>query len=532
MKKLILAFMFVVGFVQLNRSYGQANRYIIDPVFRPPSCILLTNQIFLDEKDRLNVLCISWNDPCLAPEYGYMQGRDFQMRFNRLHRKTGAYDMSFDSPVGKGSPQGWKGKILYDRARYFSLFLLNPLSLHDNGAIVAEDWFPDSVRLSGFQLRDVCETKDSGYVFGGNIFIDYPDGRSANILAGKLNKDHRVDTTFYSPRIEGMQIGISHIEPYEGYYKYLFCGSFPYWETMEDSSRAMVRVFADGREDTSFHSPFRLGGVYKCKFLQDGKILITGSFYFKDYPDMPYDTNILQSPTYKIARLHPDGQLDTTFRLQDYNFGGISDFHVFENGNILIVGVFASYQSKPRGSIALLDRDGALLDTHFTGKGFKGYYAANPDALSSINNILVVQDTLYIGGRFQSYDGIKTSSTGIIKLIPERNRHTPVGPPVLAHHKIQPSDLPFWEDPRNLEYSLRDLVNIYPNPVDDILTVERSGGISELKIIRINSGEILRMVYDHSNVVQLSTADLTPGVYLLSVTGQDGSVDIKRFIKK
>jgi hypothetical protein len=527
--------LFILMMINLSILNAQAPNLVIDPFFKPPWCITLGDQVFLDEKGRLNILGISYNDPCLDSEYSHLQGTDFQHRFNRLNRRTGAYDMSFNSLIGNGAAQNWQARILYGRARYFSLLQPRPWKIEDNGDIVIQDFFPDSIVIAGFHFYDIAETRDSGYIIAGSPQVFAPDSSFLfRRFAVKLTKDYRVDTAFFSPpNVVLPYQNVLSIEPYPGLERYLFGGSFPSWESADEPRYGIVRVFADGREDTTFHSPIKPvgGSVTKCKILDDGKILIIGGFFLKDYPDLPIDSGAMSSPVHTIARLHPNGQLDTTFRIPDYAFGVIKTFHVFENGNILIGGNFSSYQGKPRGSIALLDRDGALLDSHFSGEGFKGWQPFRPDAISSIRSFLAVEDTLYIGGIFQSFDGVKTSSSGIVKFVPATNRHTPVSPPERQPKEGRLSDSPLWDNPDQRENDAPGAVRLYPNPAADRLTVECPRGIAELRIIHLSTGDVLKRIAGNADIMPLTISDLLPGVYMIMITDTAGNQVYRRFVK-
>ena len=77
-------------------------------------------------------------------------------------------------------------------------------------------------------------------------------------------------------------------------------------------------------------------------------------------------------------------------------------------------------------------------------------------------------------------------------------------------------------------------LNIYPNPVKELLTVEgmeNSEHISLLKLLNI-SGEILHMKeYETNTRLQLNVSHLQPGVYFIKIINKDKTY-LSRFIKE
>ena len=99
----------------------------------------------------------------------------------------------------------------------------------------------------------------------------------------------------------------------------------------------------------------------------DGKTVLGGDF-----------TGVMAVPRYRIARLNFDGSLDTAFCAHP-NTGAdnyVSKVVVLTNGatvtNILIAGGFTSYNGTLRRSIARLMPDGSLDTGFFTGAGANG----------------------------------------------------------------------------------------------------------------------------------------------------------------
>ncbi len=121
----------------------------------------------------------------------------------------------------------------------------------------------------------------------------------------------------------------------------------------------MIRLQTNGQVDVSFNagarSTHQLGtnqsaaNVSLIGLQRDGRILIAGGF-----------TEYGGAPRAGIARLAPDGSLDTTFDPGVISGGGIRTFVVQQNGRIVIGGTFLSVQGQLRYGLARLNLDGSL----------------------------------------------------------------------------------------------------------------------------------------------------------------------------
>ena len=205
------------------------------------------------------------------------------------------------------------------------------------------------------------------------------------------------------------------------------------------------RLNPDGTLDDSFN-PGADGTVEALAVQADGKILVGGYF------------NELGGETHNyIARLNPDGTLDTGFNpdnYEDIDFWYVNALAVQADGKIVVGGYFDRWDGRTRENIARLNPDGSL-DTAFNpgagnrvytlalqadGKilvGVSGYlnysmsspiYRLNPDgskdntfsvyatgAVSNtyVNTLLVQSDgKVLVGGRFSKLDGVDRSNIG------------------------------------------------------------------------------------------------------------------------
>ncbi|RMH34509.1 MAG: hypothetical protein D6687_03815, partial [Acidobacteria bacterium] len=121
--------------------------------------------------------------------------------------------------------------------------------------------------------------------------------------------------------------------------------------------------------------------VFAIAIEPDGQILIGGSF-----------TSVGGQTRNRIARLNPDGSLDTSFN-PNAN-GTVFAIALEPDGQILIGGSFTSVGGQTRNRIARLNPDGSL-DTSF-----------NPDANNTVSAIAIEPDgQILIGGSFTSVGG-------------------------------------------------------------------------------------------------------------------------------
>ncbi|HMS41624.1 MAG TPA: delta-60 repeat domain-containing protein, partial [Pyrinomonadaceae bacterium] len=112
----------------------------------------------------------------------------------------------------------------------------------------------------------------------------------------------------------------------------------------------------------------------------------------------------------RLARLHPDGSLDTTFIGVGPTgpSGIVDDIVVQPDGKILIASfnMFA-YNGTPVGRFARINTDGSL-DTTFNNNLGAGFNA------STKKIVLQSDGKILVGGTFQTVNG--TSSRGIARL--------------------------------------------------------------------------------------------------------------------
>lgn len=179
----------------------------------------------------------------------------------------------------------------------------------------------------------------------------------------------------------------------------------------------LARLNADGSLDTGF-DPKPNNSVNCIAVQDDGKILVGGVFINFQPNGAPVTTS-----RNRLARLNPDGTLDTAF---DPNPSAAVDcIALQEDGKILVGGLFTSFQpngalsSTTRNRIARLNPDGTL-DTGF-----------DPNASSPVRSIAVQPNgKIVIGGDFIFLQPNGAPSATVIRRIARLNANGTIDPSI------------------------------------------------------------------------------------------------------
>ena len=188
-----------------------------------------------------------------------------------------------------------------------------------------------------------------GKIIVGGVFTSIA-GQPRNYLA-RLNLDGSVDATFnplLSSSVDCLAIQDNGT---------IFVGGFL-------AANPMIKFFSDGTRDTNFVSP---GSGLRCLAVQpDGLILVGGSF-----------TNLAGQPRNNIARLRPDGTLDSNF---NPGAGGtLYSIAIQADGRILVSGAFSNLGGQPCSGLGRLFPDGTLDPSYKPGAGTVFALTVQPD---------------------------------------------------------------------------------------------------------------------------------------------------------
>lgn len=189
----------------------------------------------------------------------------------------------------------------------------------------------------------IDETFNTGIGFNGKVYATYiqPDGK---IIAGgsftsfngissgrlvRLNQDGSYDESFNTSVAATTGI-IYEISPQiDG--KIIIVGSFTRYNNV--TVNRVARILSNGSLDTSFITGSGTSSnITNASALSDGKILLTGNFT---------SFNGIQSN--KIVRLYPDGRVDTSFNSGAGFDDDVSAMAIQSDGKIVLGGKFTNY---------------------------------------------------------------------------------------------------------------------------------------------------------------------------------------------
>jgi uncharacterized delta-60 repeat protein len=241
------------------------------------------------------------------------------------------------------------------------------------------------------QVFAVAIQPDGKIVVGGD-FTSIGGGGNGNTSRSRiarLNIDGTLDTTF-DPGANPSPVSALLVQPdgkilVGGDFNFLGGGGFG------NVPRSKIgRLNSDGSVDTSFN-PGANGQITAMLLQPDGKILIGGFF------TMIGGGGTGTTARSRIARLNPDGSVDTTFNPGANNT--VRAFALQRDGRIVVVGDFTNLGGGGTGTvqrrfIARLNADGGL-DTSF-----------DPGANNTTEAVLVqVDGKIIVGGHFTGLGG-------------------------------------------------------------------------------------------------------------------------------
>lgn len=204
----------------------------------------------------------------------------------------------------------------------------------------------------------------------------------------RLNPDGSVDTTF-NPGLNGSANAVLT----DGSGRILVAGSFT--QIAGASANNIARLNADGTVDGGFNSGTGASATVKdLKIDQDGQIYLGGQF-----------TQYNSIPQGKIARLNPDGTLDTTFAplVTDSSFATVVSIAFDSTGHVLIGGQFNQVNGTPRSFLARLNSNGTLDTSFDTGTTLN---------ITSLQTIVVSTDNhILVGGFFPDVGDLRRLNT-------------------------------------------------------------------------------------------------------------------------
>ncbi|WP_299130081.1 T9SS type A sorting domain-containing protein [uncultured Winogradskyella sp.] len=309
---------------------------------------------------------------------------------NRLARinSDGSLDISFSSGTGSNSrilrmelQDDDKIIISGNFTEYNGITTNNIARLNNNGSLDTSFNSGSGVGTSfSTPLIGPIAIQDDGKILIGGSFTTY-NGTEINRLA-RLNSDGSLDTSFNIGVGFDNTVDIITIQD-DG--RILISGEFTSYNGA--TSNDLVRLNSDGSLDTNFNTGTGVNNsVFTSTIQDDGKIIIAGNF-----------TSYNGIESNKIARLNSDGSLDTSFSSSLGSNFSIFILDIQDDGKILASGDFTSFNGIPSNDIVRLNSNGSLDTSFNTGTGVNTFISTL--AIQDDGNIIIV-------GGFTSYDDI------------------------------------------------------------------------------------------------------------------------------
>jgi uncharacterized delta-60 repeat protein len=231
-------------------------------------------------------------------------------------------------------------------------------------------------------------TDGSGDILVGGEFIAYDDISTPYIA--RLNSDGSIDAGFATG--SGFDRTVSVIvAAADGSGDVYVGGSFSTYQGQ--AANHLIRLNSNGSVDAAFSigsGPY--GDVYAIVPATDGTgdIYVAGAFSTFQGSSSPH-----------LIRLNSDGSIDAGFNV---GTGFNNDVWAMVaagdgSGDIYVGGSFTTYQGAARNRIARLNPDGSLETTFAIGTGFNGLVYSFALAADGSGD-------LYVGGNFRTYQGV------------------------------------------------------------------------------------------------------------------------------
>jgi uncharacterized delta-60 repeat protein len=238
---------------------------------------------------------------------------------------------------------------------------------------------------------------DDTYQLGGV----FPGQQPAGAVDRTWNKDNADDSDppylvapGTTPGLDGTVYAVA--EQPDG--SAIIAGSFISYDS--NPYNRIVRVLPNGYQDPTFQGNSSILGnnsgandeIEAVALQPDGRIIIGGNF-----------TSFNGSGRHYLARLNPNGSLDTTFGTNGAANGRILSIALESSGQIIIGGEFTSYGGTNVNKVARLNPNG-LLDLTFNP-------GAGPDGI--VNAVAVdASQRVLIGGNFAHVAGVNSGGVG------------------------------------------------------------------------------------------------------------------------
>lgn len=221
---------------------------------------------------------------------------------------------------------------------------------------------------AGGTVRCFSVSPDGSVLVGGD-FGSVNGGGGAGVA--RLLDDGRPDPAFVPTAALGSVMAVA---------------ALPDGKVIVGGSQGVLQLNADGSPDGSFNAGAGNGPVHSIAVQADGRIVVVGAF-----------TSFNGANLSRIARLQPDGTLDSSFDPGEGANATIYAVDVQANGRILIGGAFTTYDGNDLNRVARLNPDGSVDSGFDIGSG----------ANNTVRTLVLQPDTaVVIGGDFTLVNGL------------------------------------------------------------------------------------------------------------------------------
>ena len=353
---------------------------------------------------------------------------------------------------------------------------------------------------------------DGKIVIGGS-FSTY-NSNTKNFIA-RINSNGSFDASFAGTGTNGT-IRTIRIQS-DG--KIFMAGVF---NTYDGVARISVaRANSDGSLDISFDPGTGANSAVRTSAIQsDGKILIGGEF-------TNYNTNAIN----RIARLNSDGSIDATFNTGTGANNTVWSTAIQSDGRIIIGGMFTTYNSMTRNRVARIIAAEVVVPLKllsFSGVRTYNENVLNWETTNEINTKNFIVERAYIGTNFFEITNVlaKGNAANNYSFIDNSAQSG------VIYYRLKMVDVDgrfTYSNTIKLDVEKGTLVQIFPNPVKDMLTVSvNSNLVNKYAVLMNMQGTRLQIVNINSQTFTLDLSNYSSGVYLLKVEG----VEVKKIVKQ
>ena len=284
---------------------------------------------------------------------------------------------------------------------------------------------------------------------------------------------------------------------------------------------SVARANSDGSLDISFEPGTGANSAVRTSAIQsDGKILIGGEF-------TSYNTTAIN----RIARLNSDGSIDATFNTGTGANNTVWSTVIQSDGKIIIGGMLTTYNSMTRNRVARIIAAEVVVPLKllsFSGVRTYNENVLNWETTNEINTKNFIVERAYLGTNFFEITNVlaKGNAANNYRFIDNSAQSG------VIYYRLKMVDVDgrfTYSNTIKLDVEKGTLVQIFPNPVKDVLTVSvNSNLVNKYAVLMNMQGTRLQIVNINSQTFTLDLSNYSSGVYLLKVEG----VEVKKIVKQ